>query len=543
MSTLTESPAWQALVSHKQAIHSLDLRAEFRSDPDRAERFSIEAVGIFLDYSKNLITKETLLHLMTLAEQQQLEVWRQRMFQGEAINTTEHRAVLHTALRNCSDQPVYHAGQDVMPDVRGVLARMKSFCHTVHSHEWRGYTGQPIDTIVSIGIGGSYLGPKMAYSALKSFAVPGICTYFVSNVDANDLQDVLQNCNPETTLFVIASKTFTTQETMLNADAAKAWFLACSRDPKHLAKHFVAVSANREGAAAYGIDEACVFEFWDWVGGRYSLWSAIGLPLALSIGVPHFEQLLEGAYAMDQHFMSTPLAQNMPVIMALLGVWYHNFCGASSHVVLPYNQHLQFLPEYLQQQDMESNGKSIDRDGHTVDYTTGPVIWGSLGSNAQHAYYQLIHQGTQLIPSDLILAIPSESEHSEQQVALAANFIAQSEALMRGKNIDEVRREMEPDVDEALVPHKVFAGNRPSNTLLLDTLNPKTLGALIALYEHKVFVQGVIWNINSFDQWGVELGKQLGKTILKTLTDTSNGQGHSHDSSTKALIQRLINRK
>ena len=543
VSKLTESAAWRALVGHRSEQQCFDLRAAFDVDADRCTNFSFKAAGLFLDYSKNLITEQTIQLLLDLARQQNLEGWRQKMFDGELINSTEQRAVLHTALRRQSSTPFSTAGKNVMPEILAVLDRMKNFCRDIHSGQWMGYTGKPIKDVISIGIGGSYLGPKMVTDALKAYAVPTLKVHFVSNLDPADIEETLTDCDPATTLFVISSKTFTTTETMLNAAVAKDWFMQQAGSNGQIHKHFVAVSTNVAEAVEYGIDKDFVFEFWDWVGGRYSLWSAIGLPIALAIGMDHFQALLAGASVMDEHFSHAPLESNMPVILALLGVWYNNFYAAHTHVILPYNQRLRFFPEYLQQQDMESNGKSVDREGNRVDYATGPVIWGSLGSNAQHAYYQLIHQGTSIIPSDLIFAVSRGSKNAAHHTALAANFIAQSEALMRGKNEQEVAMAHSASEPDNIIPHKIFTGSRPSNTLILDDLSPSTLGALIALYEHKVFVQGVIWNINSFDQWGVELGKQLGKVIQAELSAVDNGQQPlSHDCSTNAQIEYLKSR-
>ncbi len=540
VSKLTESAAWRALVSHRSEQQCFDLRAAFDVDADRCTNFSFKAAGLFLDYSKNLITEQTIQLLLNLARQQDLEGWRQKMFDGEPINTTEQRAVLHTALRRQSSIPLNTAGKNVMPEILAVLDRMKNFCRDIHSGQWTGYAGKPIKDVVSIGIGGSYLGPKMVTDALKAYAVPALKVHFVSSLDPADIEETLANCDPATTLFIISSKTFTTNETMLNAAAAKDWFMQQTGSNGQIQKHFVAVSTNIGEAVEFGINEDFIFEFWDWVGGRYSLWSAIGLPIALAIGMDHFQALLAGASAMDEHFSQAPLESNMPVILALLGVWYNNFYAAHTHVILPYNQRLRFFPEYLQQQDMESNGKSVDREGNRVDYATGPVIWGSLGTNAQHAYYQLIHQGTSIIPSDLILAVNRDSKNAAHHTALAANFIAQSEALMRGKNEQEVVMAYSASEPDSIIPHKIFTGSRPSNTLILDDLSPGTLGALFALYEHKVFVQGVIWNINSFDQWGVELGKQLGKVIQAELSAVDNGQQPlSHDCSTNTQIEYL----
>ncbi|MGD9787430.1 MAG: glucose-6-phosphate isomerase [Sulfuricellaceae bacterium] len=539
MSTLTRTPAWKALKKHYQEIAPQHLRDMFRDDPRRFERFSARCGDLLLDYSKNRVTAKTMTLLLALAEEVQLQDWVERMFSGDAINFTEGRAVLHTALRNRSKKAVRVDGRDVMPDVRRVLAQMRAFVEQIHSGKWKGYTGRKITDIVNIGIGGSDLGPAMACEALKPYAVPGLRARFVSNIDGTHLAEVLKDIKPETTLFVVASKTFTTQETMTNAQSARQWFLQAAKKDSAVAKHFVAVSTNAGEVAKFGIDTAHMFEFWDWVGGRYSLWSAIGLPIALYIGMDNFEAMLEGGYEMDRHFRKTPLGKNLPVLMGLLGVWYNNFFGAASHAVLPYDQYLHRFPAYLQQLDMESNGKRVGRDGKVVDYTTGPVIWGEPGTNGQHAFYQLIHQGTKLIPADFLAPAQSQNPLGEHHPILLSNFFAQTEALMRGKTRTEAEAElravgMKGKALKELLPHKVFEGNKPTNSLLFQKLDPKTLGKLIALYEHKVFVQGVVWNVNSFDQWGVELGKQLAKTILPELGGTKKIS--AHDSSTNGLI-------
>ncbi|SMH60811.1 glucose-6-phosphate isomerase [Azospirillum agricola] len=543
MTALTRSPAWAALAQHRREFGDTHMRDLFAADPGRFDAFSLEAAGLFLDYSKNRATKDTLGLLLDLARQQDVEGWRDRMFAGEPINLTEKRAVLHTALRNRSDRPVRVDGRDVMPDVRAVLERMNAFATAVRDGAWTGYTGQPITDVVNIGIGGSDLGPVMVTEALKPFAHPHVALHFVSNVDGTHLAETLKWLDPDTTLFVIASKTFTTQETLTNAHSARRWFLESAGDEAHVAKHFVAVSTNEAEVVKFGIDPANMFGFWDWVGGRYSLWSAIGLPIAIAIGPERFAELLDGAHAMDEHFRTAPLERNMPALLGLLGVWYRNFWDASSYAVLPYDQYLHRFAAYLQQLDMESNGKSVTRGGEPVDHDTGPVLFGEPGTNGQHAFYQLIHQGTSLIPCDFIAAAASHNpigaEAGAHHRILLSNVFAQAEALMRGKTADEVRAEMAkagkaPEEVEALVPHRVFPGNRPSNTILVKSLTPAALGALIALYEHKVFVQGIVWDINSFDQWGVELGKQLAGAILPELT--AGPREGAHDSSTTGLM-------
>jgi len=539
MSELTQSPAWQALQAHHGQVKDLHMRDLFARDGGRFDRFSLSFEDILLDYSKNRVTEETMGLLMDLARQAGLEHERERMYSGEKINFTEGRAVLHTALRERGSRVIKVDGEDVMPEVRAVLDQMRTFTEAVRSGEWHGYSGKPITDIVNIGIGGSDLGPVMVTEALKPYAHDRLTTHFVSNVDATHIREVLTRVHPETTLFIIASKTFTTQETLTNAHTARNWFLDAAGDPKWIARHFVALSTNAEAVADFGIDTANMFAFWDWVGGRYSLWSAIGLSIALAIGMDRFEELLEGAYAMDEHFRTAPPEQNMPVIMAMLGVWYVNFFGAQSHAILPYDQYLHRFPAYFQQGDMESNGKRVDRDGNVVDYDTGPVIWGEPGTNGQHAFYQLIHQGTRLIPADFLLPMTSHNPVGRHHELLVSNCFAQTEALMLGKTVTEVRAELEfsgmdPAQIEAILPHKLFPGNRPTNTILFQSLTPKTLGSLIALYEHKIFVQGVIWRINSFDQWGVELGKALAKVIQPELGGDATVS--SHDASTNGLI-------
>ncbi|PWB58105.1 MAG: glucose-6-phosphate isomerase [Nitrosomonadales bacterium] len=542
MSALTRLPSWQALKRHQKKMAQLHMRDLFQQDPQRFARFSLNQGGLLLDYSKNRITEETFALFMQLAREAGLSQWIEKMFTGEAINFTEGRAVLHTALRNRSGKPVYVDGKDVMPDVRRVLAHMSEFSEQVRSGQWRGYTGKGITDIVNIGIGGSDLGPVMVTEALKHYEKPGLSVHFVSNVDGTHLAETLKRIHPETTLFVVASKTFTTQETLTNARSARAWLLRAAGDEAAIARHFVAVSTNAGEVAKFGIDTANMFEFWDWVGGRYSLWSAIGLPIALYLGMDHFEALLEGAFEMDEHFRHAPFEQNMPVILGMLGIWYNNFFAAQSHAVLPYDQYLHRLPAYLQQLDMESNGKRISRNARTVDYQTGPVIWGEPGTNGQHAFYQLIHQGSKLIPADFLVPVDSHNPIGDHHRILLANFFAQTQALMQGKTEEEARAELERAGISGrklkqLLPHKVFPGNRPTNSILLRKITPHTLGSLIALYEHKVFVQGIIWNLNSFDQWGVELGKQLASNILPELA--GGEMATRFDASTNGLINHF----
>ena len=538
MIALTELPAWQALLRHRAEIADLSLRHQFAADPGRFQRFSLRLDDLLLDYSKNLITADTLRLLLDLAVQSDLEGWRARLFAGEAVNVTEHRAVLHVALRNRSERPMTVGGRDVMPEVRAVLDQMRVFCAAIHTGAWRGATGQKITDIVNIGIGGSDLGPLMATEALAPFHRPGIASHFVSNVDGSHLLSALRRCRPDSTLFIVASKTFTTQETLANAHSARAWLVEALGEAA-VAKHFVALSTNRAAVAEFGIDPAYMFVFWDWVGGRYSLWSAIGLSIALAVGFDNFTALLDGAFAIDEHFRTAPLERNLPVILALLGIWYVDFWDADCHAVLPYDQYLHRLPAYLQQADMESNGKGVTRGGRPVDYATGPVLFGEPGTNGQHAFYQLIHQGPRLIPCDFLAAAQSANPLGEHQTLLLANFFAQTEALMKGRTAEEARAELAAQglsgaALEAAIPHRVFPGNRPSNSLLYRRLDPFTLGRLIALYEHKIFVQGVIWQINSFDQWGVELGKKLAGAILSELR--GEGEVTGHESSTNGLI-------
>ena len=539
MTSPIQTKAWQVLKTHYETMSHVHMRDFFNKDMHRFEKFSLKSQHILLDYSKNIITEETLAGLFDLARETGLQNAIADMFSGVKINLTENRAVLHTALRNRSNRPIVVDGEDVMPDVNAVLAQMKSFSDDVRMGQWHGYTEKAITDIVNIGIGGSDLGPVMVTEALKPYAKPGLHVHFVSNVDGAHIAETLKNLRPETTLFIVASKTFTTPETLTNAHTAKAWLLRAAGDANAVKKHFIALSTNAKEVSAFGIDTRNMFEFWDWVGGRYSLWSAIGLSIAIYIGMDNFEALLSGAYDMDEHFRTAPLEKNMPVIMAVLGIWYINFFGTQTHAILPYDQYLNRFPAYFQQGDMESNGKSVTRNGMGVDYKTGPIIWGEPGTNGQHAFYQLIHQGTHLIPADFIASIETHNPLGEHHALLLSNFFAQTEALMKGKTADEARTELKAsglqgDSLEKLVPHKTFAGNRPTNSLLLQKLTPTTLGALIAVYEHKIFVQGIIWNINSFDQWGVELGKQLAKAILAELQ--GNETVKDHDSSTNGLI-------
>ncbi|MCE0497905.1 MAG: glucose-6-phosphate isomerase [Methylacidiphilales bacterium] len=538
MSALTTSPAWKNLQTHYDAQKDVQMRDLFAHDPGRFKKFSLEFEGLLLDFSKNRITSETLKLLYALAVERDVPGWAKKMFKGEKINITENRAVLHIALRNRTNRPILVDGKDVMPDVNAVLDHMDKFSRAVRSGQWKGYTGKAITDFVNIGIGGSDLGPVMVTEALKYYA-DGPRAHFVSNVDGTHIAETLKELSPETTLFIVASKTFTTQETLTNAHTARVWFLAAAKDETSVAKHFVALSTNEKEVRKFGIDPANMFGFWDWVGGRYSLWSAIGLPIVLSVGYENFVKLLEGAHALDEHFLTAPPEKNLPLTLGVLGVWYNNFFGARTHAILPYDQYMHRFPAYFQQGDMESNGKGVTRDGTPVDTATGPVIWGEPGTNGQHAFYQLIHQGTQLVPADFLAPIETQNPLGEHHLILLSNFFAQTEALMKGKSAAEARKELEKDglqgeALEKLVPHKVFTGNRPTNSILFQKLTPRTLGILIALYEHKIFTQGIIWNINSFDQWGVELGKQLAKAILPQLEE--DGDITSHDSSTNGLI-------
>jgi glucose-6-phosphate isomerase len=531
---------WESLEKRAKNKEGANLKKLFVDDKERFVKFSRKfGEDLFVDFSKNLITDEIFSDLVSLAKTCGVREAAEAMFSGEKINVTENRAVLHSALRNKSEKPVFVDGKDVMPDVKKVLAQMKGFCKEIHDKTWRGYTGKAIDTIVNIGIGGSDLGPVMVTEALKPYWVEGINSYFVSNVDGTHIAETLKKCNPETTLFLIASKTFTTQETMTNANTARDWFLRATKDEKHIAKHFAALSTNEKAVAAFGIDTKNMFEFWDWVGGRYSLWSAIGLSIALTVGFDNFEKLLSGAYETDEHFRTTDFNDNIPVILAVIGIWYNNFLNAQSEAILPYDQYLHRFAAYFQQGNMESNGKKTDRDGNEISYETGPIIWGEPGTNGQHAFYQLIHQGTKLIPSDFIAPAQSQNPIGDHHVKLLSNFFAQTEAMAFGKTKEQVVEEFEkagktPAEYEKLVPFKVFDGNIPTNSILLKKITPETLGKLIAIYEHKIFVQGIIFNIFSFDQWGVELGKQLANKILPELE--TGGKIETHDSSTNGLI-------
>jgi glucose-6-phosphate isomerase len=524
--------AWQQLQKHYQTeIKPLHMRTIFKDDPNRFSKYSFKLDDILVDFSKNIVTDKTMELLRQLYAESKVKEAIEAMFTGEKINQTEDRSVLHTALRNFSGQPVYSDGKDVMPDVMRVLAQMKAFAGRVHSGEWKGYTGKKIKYIVNIGIGGSDLGPVMVTEALKPYWVEGIQPYFVSNVDGTQMVETLKKVSPEEVLFLIASKTFTTQETMTNAHTARDWFLKSAKDEAHVAKHFVALSTNEKEVVKFGIDKANMFEFWDWVGGRYSLWSAIGLSIVLTVGYENFEALLKGAYQTDLHFRNTPVEKNIPATMALIGLWYTNFFGSQTEAILPYDQYMHRFAAYFQQGNMESNGKSVDRNGLPVEWATGPVVWGEPGTNGQHAFYQLIHQGKPLIPCDFIAPAISHNPIGDHHIKLLSNFFAQTQALMNGKTGQELEEEKVP---ASLIPYKMFSGNRPTNSFLLKEITPFSLGELIALYEHKIFVQGVIWNIYSFDQWGVELGKQLAGKILPELKGGEEVKGH--DSSTNGLI-------
>ncbi len=531
--------AWKKLQDHFNEASQFQMKEMFANDPERFEKFSLHFNDIILDYSKNIITEETIELLLELATETNLKASIESFFNGEKINQTEGRAVLHTALRNRSERKVMVDGKDVMPDVRAVLDKMKKFSNEIISGSWKGYTGKAISDIVNIGIGGSDLGPLMVTEALKPYKKENINVHFVSNVDGSHIAETLKGLNTETTLFLIASKTFTTQETMTNAFTARDWFLKAAKSDEHIRKHFAALSTNKDAVEAFGIDTQNMFEFWDWVGGRYSLWSAIGLSIACTIGYENFEKLLLGAYKMDEHFRTTEFNKNLPVILALIGIWYNNFFEAETEAILPYDQYLHRFAAYFQQGNMESNGKYIDRNGEKVNYQTGPIIWGEPGTNGQHAFYQLIHQGTKMIPCDFLAPAISHNPISDHHPKLLANFFAQTEALMKGKNGDEVIKELKAagksdEEIQFLLPFKIFEGNKPTNSILFKKLTPETLGSLIALYEHKIFVQGVIWNIFSFDQWGVELGKQLANQILPELKNDEKIS--SHDPSTNGLI-------
>ena len=535
----TQTAAFRKLKTHQKSLAKKPLRELFAEDENRYKKFSLRFADMVVDYSKNLINGRTKSYLVELARECELQDAIEQMFTGQKINATEDRAVLHVALRNRSNEPILFDNQDVMPDVNAVLEKMKVFSDKVRSGSWKGNTGKAITDVVNIGIGGSDLGPVMVTEALKAYAKKDLNVHFVSNVDGTHIAETLKNLNSETTLFLIASKTFTTQETMANAQSARAWYLMNGGTQMGIKKHFVAISTNRTEVEKFGIDPENMFGFWDWVGGRYSLWSAIGLSIACYIGFSNFEQLLSGAHEMDKHFRTTPFERNIPVMLGLLGVWYNNFYGAQSHAILPYDQYLHRFAAYFQQGDMESNGKYVARDGQTVDYQTGPVIWGEPGTNGQHAFYQLIHQGTKLIPADFIAPAQSHNAIGDHHKMLLSNFFAQTEALMNGKTRQEVEAEMTGKSAEEIAkiaPFKVFTGNRPTNSILLKKITPKALGSLIAMYEHKVFVQGVIWNIFSFDQWGVELGKQLANKIYPELQN--DWPISAHDASTNGLINQ-----
>lgn len=535
----TETNSWKLLEAHYRSIKNEPMLNMFNNDPERFKKFSIQFKDILLDYSKNRINEETIDLLLKLADEMDLHGAIESMFNGEKINLTERRAVLHVALRNRKNDPIYVEGKNVMPEINKVLDKMKKFSDRVINGDWKGFTGKRITDIINIGIGGSALGPLMVTEALKPFQIPHMKVHFVSNIDSSHLVETLDKINPETSLFLISSKSFTTQETMTNANSAKAWFLKKAKEESLVRKHFVAISTNVEAVEQFGIDPENMFEFWNWVGGRYSLWSAIGLSIALSLGFDQFLELHRGANDMDNHFRYTDFRKNAPVIMALLGIWYNNFFGSETYAILPYSQHLKYLPTYLQQGDMESNGKSVDRAENDLNYQSGPIIWGEPGTDGQHAFYQLIHQGTKLIPCDFMVSCNSREPMGDHHKKLISNFFAQTEALMKGKSEAEVIEELKeqgqsPDKVRQLVPYKIFKGNKPTNSIIFSELNPRTLGSLIAMYEHKIFVQGIIWNIFSFDQWGVELGKQLAKNILPELEDAE--PVGSHDSSTNNLI-------
>ena len=534
-----KTKSWKKLADHYEIMKNVHMKDLFADDRERFENFSIRFNDILVDYSKNKISEETLRLLFGLADEVGLKDEIHKMFSGDRINETENRAVLHIALRNRKNSPIYIDDKDVMPEVNAVLEKVKDFSHKVISGEWKGFTQKQVADIVNIGIGGSDLGPVMVTGCLRSYAKEGLSVHFVSNVDGTHITETLKGLDPETTLFMIASKTFATHETMTNAFSAREWFLTHAKDQSHIAKHFVAISTNAKAVEAFGIDKNNMFEFWDWVGGRYSLWSAIGLSIACYTGYENFSELLQGAFDMDQHFNKVPFEENIPVILALIGIWYNNFFGAQTEVILPYDQYMHRFPAYFQQGNMESNGKSVDRNGRRIDYQTGPIIWGEPGTNGQHAFYQLIHQGTKLIPADFLAPAISHNPVGDHHNILLSNFFAQTEALLNGKTEDEVVNELKKDGKSAeeiqrLLPHKIFEGNRPTNSILFRKLTPRVLGSLIAMYEHKIFVQGVIWNIFGFDQWGVELGKQLAKKILPELEDDSPIL--SHDSSTNGLI-------
>jgi len=543
MKNLTDLSAWKALQKHKEQMSGVSMRELFVQNENRFDDFHLTFNDMLLDFSKNRINRETMNLLMQLAKESELKEWTEKMFRGEKINHTENRAVLHTALRNRGNKPVYVDGQDVMPEVNSELDKIREYSEAVRTGQWLGFSGKPILDIVNIGVGGSDLGPVMVSEALHPYGKVGLRLHFVSNVDPSHICDTLKDLDPERTLFIVSSKSFTTQDTIMNAKTARDWLMENSRDEQAVAKHFIAVAANVEAATEFGIKEENIFKMWDWVGGRYSLWSSIGLSVAMYIGMDRFESLLQGAYEMDQHFRDAPLEENLPVVMALLGIWYSNFHDAESHVLLPYDQHLHRFPAYFQQGDMESNGKSATRDGSTVDYATGPIIWGELGITGQHAFYQNLHQGTHLVPADFIVPIDSLNPVGDHHLVLLANFFAQTRTLMRGKNEEEAREELiaegcsEEEV-ERLYPSRIMPGNKPSNTILLKALTPKSLGSLIALYEHKIFTQGIIWKINSYDQPAVELGKKVAASIYGDLKKHKSVD--SYDDSTNGLINYFL---
>ena len=540
MASRTDLPSWQALVAHAQQMKKRHIKELFKEDDSRFTKFSIELPHLLFDYSKNLITEETKAALLALAQETDVESWRDKMFAGEHINRTEDRAVMHVALRDQSSRPIMIDGEDVRPAINAELERMRKLSEEVRSGNWLGYTGKPITDVVSIGIGGSNLGPLMVTEALKSYSDGRLAMHYVSNVDGVQVAEVLAQLNPETTLFVISSKTFTTLETMTNARTAEQWFLKAAKERSAIARHFVAVSTNRKLVTEFGVAEENIFDMWDWVGGRFSLWSAIGLPIVLSLGYERFKELLQGAYEMDQHFNQAPLAENAPVMLALIGIWNRNFLNYTAQALLPYDQCLHRFPAYMQQAEMESNGKSVNWAGEQISYGSVPLVWGEVGINGQHAFYQMLHQGTDIIPADFIGSVASNIDVSGHHDALMANFFAQSQAMMQGIDAEQVRSELsakglsEARIEE-LVPQKVHRGNRPTNTLLLNKVDARTLGALIALYEHKIFVQGIIWEIYSFDQWGVELGKVLAAGIQPELAADKAVSAH-HDASTRNLI-------
>ena len=543
MSSINKSSSWKALKSHFEQIKPLHMRDLFSKDPDRFNKYHIQYDDFLVDFSKNIVTDETINLLINLAKEAKIEDWRDRLFSGDKINFTENRSALHTALRNRSNNPIIIDGKDIMPNVNRVLGQMETFSDGVRNGKIKGYTGEKFKSVVNIGIGGSDLGPATICKALKAYGTDAIIPYFVSNIDGADIAQTLEVCDPKTTLFIVASKTFSTQETMTNAFSARSWLLEHLKDQEAVKNHFIAISTNEEAVEEFGISKHNMFEFWDWVGGRYSVWSAIGLSVCIFIGMDNFKQLLLGAHDIDNHFKSAPIQENIPIILALLGIWYINFFEYNTHAILPYDQGLSLFPSYLQQADMESNGKFIDRDGEKIKYHSGPILWGESGTNGQHAFYQLIHQGTEVVPSDFIMPIHSHysigKNGNEHHKILIANFIAQTQSLMMGKTNKEARVELENQyLDEKIIknltPHKTFEGNRPSNSILFDKLTPRSLGRLIAIYEHKIFTQGVIWNINSFDQWGVEYGKQIAQLVLPKLIES--GETSGFDSSTNNLI-------